>query len=37
MIQEIQIKTDKKDDLVELTGRIDEIVKASGVKEGLCT
>ena len=37
MIYRIDIKTKYRDEFVEITGKVAEIVKLSGVKDGICT
>lgn len=37
MIKEIIIKTNKKEEIIDVTREITKVVKESGIKEGLCT
>lgn len=37
MLRELEIRTAKRRELVDLTSRVAEIVAASGVEEGLCS
>lgn len=36
MIQKLDIKTHSQVELQEITGRVSEIIKASGIKNGVC-
>ena len=37
MSHTINISTKKKEEIVDITSKVEELVKKSGVKEGLCT
>lgn len=36
MVEEIQVKTSKRNELVDVTGQVQGVVSKSGVKEGIC-